>query len=110
MGAKRWYVVHVYSGFEKKIAERIKHQAAQAGLAAPSVAKRLCRVHGDSGFEKKIAERIKHQAAQSGLADRIDDILVPTEQVTEVRRGQKVETERPFFPGSAVGRVDMGEA
>ena len=50
--AKRWYVVHVYSG-----------------------------------FEKKIAQQIKEQAAQKGLAEQIGDILVPSEDVTEIRRG-----------------------
>ena len=66
-------------------------------------------VHVYSGFEKKIAEQIKHQAAQSGLADRIDDILVPTEQVTEVRRGQKVDTERKFFPGYVLVKMDLDD-
>jgi transcriptional antiterminator NusG len=64
-------------------------------------------VHVYSGFEKKIAEQIKAQAAQKGLADRVGDILVPTEQVTEVRRGQKVETERKFFPGYVLVKMDM---
>ncbi len=64
-------------------------------------------VHVYSGFEKKIAEQIKAQAAQTGLADRVGDILVPTEHVTEVRRGQKVETERKFFPGYVLVKMDM---
>ena len=70
--AKRWYVVHVYSG-----------------------------------FEKKIAQQIKDQAAQQGLADQIDEILVPTEEVTEVRRGQKVNSERKFFPGYVLVKMEM---
>lgn len=64
-------------------------------------------VHVYSGFEKKISEQIKAQALQKGLADRIGDILVPTEQVTEVKRGQKVETERKFFPGYVLVKMDM---
>ena len=70
--AKRWYVVHVYSG-----------------------------------FEKKIAQQIKEQAQQKGLADHIDEVLVPSEDVTEVRRGQKVNSERKFFPGYVLVKMEL---
>jgi transcriptional antiterminator NusG len=74
MADKRWYVVHVYSG-----------------------------------FEKKIAQQIKEQAAQKGLADQIDEILVPSEEVVEVRRGQKVNSERKFFPGYVLVKMAMSD-
>ncbi len=70
--AKRWYVVHVYSG-----------------------------------FEKKIAQQLKDQAAQKGLADHFDEVLVPAEDVVEVRRGQKVNAERKFFPGYVLVKMEL---
>ena len=72
--AKRWYVLHVYSG-----------------------------------FEKKISQQIKEQAELKGLSDAIGEIVVPSEEVTEVRRAQKVNTERKFFPGYVLIHMDMSD-
>ena len=72
--AKRWYVVHVYSG-----------------------------------FEKKIAQQIKEQAAQKGLADQIDEVMVPSEEVVELRRGQKVNAERKFFHGYVLVKMELSD-
>jgi len=72
MAEKKWYVVHVYSG-----------------------------------FEKKIAQQIKEQAVSHGLDDQIEDILVPSEEVVEVRRGQKINSERKFFPGYVLVKMAM---
>jgi len=74
MADKRWYVVHVYSG-----------------------------------FEKKIAQQIREQAAQKGLGDAFDEILVPSEEVLEVRRGQKINSERKFFPGYVLVKMAMSD-
>ncbi len=72
--AMRWYVLHVYSG-----------------------------------FEAKVAEAIKDKAKKKGLADRVEDILVPTEEVVEVKRGQKTNTERKVFPGYVLAKIDMSD-
>lgn len=64
MATARWYVIHVYSG-----------------------------------FEKKVSQSIREQAEQKGMAELIEQVLVPTEEVVEVRRGSKVNAERKFFPG-----------
>src|SRR5690606_18941338 len=60
-----------------------------------------------SNFEKKVAEAIRESADQRGLGDLIEDILVPTEKVVEVRRGRKVDAERKFFPGYVLVKMDM---
>jgi len=60
-----------------------------------------------SNFEKKVAEAIREGARQNGLDEMIEDMLVPTEEVVEVRRGQKVHTERRFMPGYVLIRADM---
>jgi transcription termination/antitermination protein NusG len=69
--------------------------------------KRWYIVHAYSNFEKKVAESIREQAKQRGLQDFFDDILVPTEKVVEVRRGRKVDTERKFFPGYVLVKMNL---
>src|SRR4051795_202029 len=64
-------------------------------------------VHAYSNFENKVADSIREQAKLRGLADHIDQVLVPKEKVTEARRGRKVETERKFFPGYVLVRMDL---
>jgi transcription termination/antitermination protein NusG len=70
--AMRWYVIHVYSG-----------------------------------FEKKVAQSIREQAEQKSLAEQFGDVLVPTEEVVEVRRGAKVSSERKFLPGYVLIKMDL---
>ena len=72
--ARRWYVIHVYSG-----------------------------------FEKKVATAIREQAEQKSLGERFEEILVPTEEVVEVKRGAKVNSERKFFPGYVLIKMDLDD-
>lgn len=72
--AGQWYVVHVYSGFERKVAQSIEEQVRQHGM---------------------------HQA--------IEQVLVPVEEVVEVRRGAKVSSERKFFPGYVLVKMEMSD-
>lgn len=60
-----------------------------------------------SNFEKKVAEAIREGARQNNLTDLIEELLVPTEDVVEIRRGQKVHTERRFMPGYVLVKCDM---
>jgi transcriptional antiterminator NusG len=71
------------------------------------MAKRWYIVHTYSNFEKKVADSIREQAAAKGLADLFEEILVPTEEVVEMRRGRKITSERRFFPGYVLAKMDM---
>ncbi|GAA6188172.1 transcription termination/antitermination protein NusG [Litorivita sp. NS0012-18] len=74
------------------------------------MAKRWYSVSVLSNFEKKIAEQIKTSALENGLEDEIDEVLVPTEEVIEVRRGKKVTSERRFMPGYVLVHMEMSDA
>jgi len=70
--AQRWYVIHVYSG-----------------------------------FERKVADAIREQAERKAMDDLITEVMVPTEEVVELRRGQKVNAERKFFPGYVLVKMEL---
>ena len=71
------------------------------------MAKRWYSVSVLSNFEKKVAEQIKQAVEEKGLQDEIEEVLVPTEEVIEIRRGKKVTSERRFMPGYVLVRMDM---
>ena len=73
------------------------------------MAKRWYSVSVLSNFEKKIAEQIRTAVEEQGLEDQIDEVLVPTEEVIEVRRGKKVATERRFMPGYVLVHMEMSD-
>jgi transcriptional antiterminator NusG len=70
--AMRWYVVHVYSG-----------------------------------FEQKVVQSIKEQIVAKGMEDMFEEVLVPTEEVVEMRRGSKVRSDRKFFPGYVLVKMEL---
>lgn len=69
--------------------------------------KRWYIVHAYSNFEKKVADSIREQAAAKGLGELFEEILVPTEEVVEQRRGRKITSERRFFPGYVLVKMEM---
>lgn len=72
--ALRWYVIHVYSG-----------------------------------FERKVAASIQEQAQKKDMQDKFAEILIPTEEVIEIRRGAKVSAERKFFPGYVLIKMELSD-
>ena len=69
--------------------------------------KRWYIIHAYSNFEKKVADSIKERAISAGLEDLFDEVLVPMEEVVEVRRGRKISSERKFFPGYVLVKMEM---
>lgn len=67
-------------------------------------------IHAYSNFEKKVAEAIRAEAARQGLEDCFEELIVPTEEVVEVRKGRKVHSERKYFPGYILAKMVMTDA
>lgn len=64
-------------------------------------------IHAYSGFEKKVADAIKERAVSQGFEKFFDEVIVPTEEVIEVKKGKKVKGERKFFPGYVLAKMVM---
>jgi len=73
------------------------------------MAKRWYSVSVLSNYEKKIAETIRQSAIDSSMEEQIEEVLVPTEEIIEVRRGKKVTTERRFMPGYVLVRMELSD-
>jgi transcriptional antiterminator NusG len=66
-------------------------------------------IHAYSGFENKVRDQVLAEAERKGLAALVEAVEVPTEQITEVRRGKKVKAERKFFPGYVLAKLNMND-
>lgn len=66
-------------------------------------------IHVHSGSENKVAEAIREQIAKKGLTDKIENVIVPTHQVIEIRRGKKVPTDKKFFPGYVLIKMELND-
>jgi transcriptional antiterminator NusG len=74
------------------------------------MSKRWYVVHAYSGFEKRVAGAIKERIQRFGMEEKFGEILVPTEEVVEMRGGQKRKSERKFFPGYVLVEMELDEA
>ena len=66
-------------------------------------------IHAYSGFENKVRDSILSEAKRLGLTQLVEDVEVPTEKVTEIRRGKKVTSDKKFFPGYVLARLQMND-
>ncbi len=66
-------------------------------------------IHAYSGFENKVRDAIMAEAQRMGLDRLVEAVEVPTEKVTEVRRGRKVQSDRKFFPGYVLAKLEMND-
>ena len=66
-------------------------------------------VHAYSGFEKKVASAIMEKAKSKSIEDSFSEIVVPTEEVVEVKKGKKKNAERKFFPGYVLTKMEMND-
>ena len=66
-------------------------------------------IHAYSGFENKVKEQILADAARMGLESQVEAVEVPTEKVTEIRRGKKITSDRKFFPGYVLAKLSMSD-
>jgi transcriptional antiterminator NusG len=73
------------------------------------MAKRWYVVHAYSGYEKKVAEALKERIELTGMEEKFGEVLVPTEEVVEMRGGQKRRSERKFFPGYVLVEMDLAD-
>ncbi len=73
------------------------------------MAKRWYVVHAFSGYEKKVMLSLQERIALQGMEDLFDDVLVPTEEVVEMRAGQKRKSERKFFPGYVLVHMELND-
>ena len=71
----------------------------------PDTNKRWYVVHAYSGFEKSVAQALRDRIVRDGMEDRFGDVLVPTEEIIEMRAGQKRRSERKFFPGYVLVQI-----
>lgn len=73
------------------------------------MSKRWYVVHAYSGYEKKVANALKERIELHNMQDKFGDVLVPTEEVVEMRGGQKRRSERKFFPGYVLVEMELGD-
>lgn len=92
---------------EHAIEEAVEH--APPAPSDPATTKNWYIIHAYSGFEQKVAESLRTRAQAFGFADRVGQILIPTEEVIELRNGKKVTSKRLLYPGYVLVEMEMDD-
>jgi transcriptional antiterminator NusG len=90
-------------GVHDKVAETVPVQTH------PEINKHWYIIHAYSGFEQKVAESLRTRSQAFGFADRLGEILIPTEEVIELRNGKKVTSKRLLYPGYVLVEMEMDD-
>jgi transcriptional antiterminator NusG len=90
--------------------ERLLQDLRAMSGAGGRVAKQWYIVHTYSGFEGKVKESLRMRADAMGMTEAVDDILIPTEEVVEIRDGKKIRSTRKFYPGYVLVKMEMSDA
>lgn len=89
------------------IAETSEDAKSTAKGKKPKKRARWYVIQARSNYEKRVQAAVKEQAIMTGLDDLIEDVVIPVEQVVEVKKGQKVKSERKFYPGYVLVKAQM---
>src|SRR2546428_3697813 len=113
----------VHNGAEQEVHEAVEESAAETEApvdgaevaggyreTAAASAKQWYIIHTYSGFEHKVQESLRTRADAFGFADKIGQILIPTEEVVELRNGKKVTSKRLVYPGYVLVEMEMNDA
>src|SRR5580765_2717935 len=85
-------------------------QPVEEAAAVEAAPKNWYIIHTYSGFENKVQESLRTRADAFGFADKIGQILIPTEEVVELRNGKKVTSKRLVYPGYVLVEMEMNDA
>jgi transcriptional antiterminator NusG len=94
---------------EEDLAEAVAEESPASGIAE-ATPKKWYIIHTYSGFENKVAESLKTRSEAFGFADKIGQVLIPTEEVVELRNGKKVTSKRLVYPGYVLVEMEMSDA
>jgi transcription termination/antitermination protein NusG len=94
---------------DEAVAEGMAEEPAEAPEAVPEETKHWYIIHTYSGFERKVAESLRTRAEAFGFSEQIGQILIPEEEVVELRNGKKVTSKRLLYPGYVVVQMEMND-
>ena len=94
---------------ETQVSPQAEQVVEQAAAPSPATKHRWYIIHTYSGFENRVKESLRQRADALGMAAEIGDILIPTEEVVEMRDGRKIVSSKKFFPGYILVHMEMSD-